>query len=153
MKKTTVATPAAYLKALSADQRETIAGMRRLILKHLPQGYKEAVNWGALTYEVPLTRLPDTYNKQPLCYVAIAAQKRFCSLYLMTTYGDAGKKKQLEDAFLQSGKRLDMGKACIHFRTLDDLPLPAIANIVASTPVDAYVAAYEKSRERRTHRK
>lgn len=153
MKKTTAATPAEYLAALPDDQRKTLTGLRQLILEHLPTGYKEAVNWGAITYEVPLKRLPNTYNGQPLCYAAVAAQKRFCSLYLMTAYGDPAKKKQLETAFKESGKRLDMGKACIRFRSLDDLPLVAIANIIADTPVDAYVAAYRKSREGRSRRR
>jgi len=140
-------TAAGYLRAVPVEQRGVLMKLRRLIRTHLPKGYEEATNWGAITYEVPLSRLPNTYNKQPLCYVAIAAQKNYCSLYLMTAYGDRVKKKQLEQGFASAGKKLDMGKACIRFRTLDDLPLDTVADIIASTPVDAYVAAYEKSRK------
>lgn len=145
-------TVAEYLNALPVDQRGVLTKLRHLIRKHLPKGYEEATNWGAITYQVPLKRLPDTYNKQPLCYVAIAAQNNYCSLYLMTTYGNPVKKKALEDGFARAGKKLDMGKACVRFRALDDLPLETVADIIASTPVDAYVAAYHQSRLGRARR-
>lgn len=146
------ATPSEYLGALPADQRDVLSKLRRLIRKHLPKGYEEAINWGAITYQVPLKRLPDTYNKQPLCYAAIAAQKNYCSLYLMTAYGDPATKKALEEGFARAGKRLDMGKACVRFRALDDLPLETIARIIASTPADAYVETYQQSRKGRARR-
>ena len=145
-------TVAAYLRALPSEQRGVLTKLRQLIRKHLPKGYKEATNWGAITYEVPLSQCPDTYNGQPLCYLAIAAQKNYLSLYLMTVYGDPISKKRLEEGFVRAGKKLDMGKACIRFRTLDDLPLDTVADIIASTPLDAYVAAYEASRKSRDRR-
>jgi hypothetical protein len=144
----TPSTVAGYLRAVPVEQRGTLAKLRQLIRKHVPKGYQEAMNWGAITYQVPLKRCPDTYNGQPLCYVAIAAQKNYLSLYLMTVYGHPEKQKQLKAGFARAGKKLDMGKACIRFRTLDDLPLQTIADIIASTPVDTYVAAYEESRKR-----
>lgn len=140
-------TVAGYLRNVPAEQRGVLTKLRGLIRKHLPKGYEEATNWGAITYQVPLKRCPDTYNGQPLCYLAIAAQKQYCSLYLMSVYGHPAKQKQLRDGFARAGKKLDMGKACIRFRTLDDLALGTIADIIAGTPVDAYVAAYEKSRK------
>jgi hypothetical protein len=145
-------TVAGYLRAVPAEQRRTLSKLRHLIRKSLPKGYQEATNWGAITYQVPLKRCPDTYNGQPLCYAAIAAQKNYLSLYLMTVYGHPEKQKQLRAGFARARKRLDMGKACLRFRTLDDLPLDTIADIIASTPVDAYVAAYEASRKGRARR-
>jgi hypothetical protein len=149
VKKTTTrpSTVAEYLRAVPAEQRGTLMKLRQLIRKHLPKGYQEAMNWGAITYQVPLRRCPDTYNGQPLCYAALAAQKNYLSLYLMTVYGHPAKQKQLKEGFARAGKKLDMGKSCIRFRTLDDLPLDTIADIIASTPVDVYVAAYEESRQ------
>lgn len=154
MKKKTArpSTVAGYLSALPAEQRGVMTKLRQLIRKHLPNDYEEATNWGSITYQVPLKRCPDTYNKQPLCCVAIAAQKNYYSLYLMTVYGDAAKKKQLQDSFVSAGKKLDMGKACVRFRALADLPLDTVADIIASTSVDAYVAAYEQSRRGCTRR-
>jgi len=142
-------TVAGYLRAVPDEQRGVLTKLRQLIRTHLPKGYEEAMNWGAITYQVPLKRCPHTYNGQPLSYVAIAAQKHYLSLYLMTVYGVPAKQKQLRDGFARAGKKLNMGKACIRFRTLDDLPLDTLADIIASTSVDAYVAAYEQSRKDR----
>lgn len=66
----------------------------------------------------------------------------------MTVYGDAKQAAWLRDEFRKAGKRLDMGKACIRFKTADDLPLDAIGHVIASTPVEKYVAIYERSRRR-----
>ena len=151
-KTTRPSTVAEYLSTLPSEQRGVMMQLRRLIRKYVPTGYEESVNWGAITYQVPLKRCPDTYNGQPLCYVAMAAQKNYFSLYLMNVYGNSSKKKQLESAFASAGKKLDMGKACVRFRALDDLPLDAVADIIASTPVDAYVAVYEQSRKGRARR-
>jgi hypothetical protein len=137
------------LRAVPAEQRGALMKVRQLIRKHLPKGYQEALNWGAITYQVPLKRCPHTYNGQPLCYTALAAQKNYLSLYLMTVYGHPAKQKQLKEGSARAGKKLDMGKSCIRFRTLDDLPLDTIADIIASTPVDVYVASYERSRKDR----
>jgi uncharacterized protein YdhG (YjbR/CyaY superfamily) len=145
-------TVAGYLRALSPEQRTVMTKLRQFIRKHLPKGYEEGINWGAITYQVPLKRCPDTYNGQPLCYVAIAAQKRYLSIYLMSVYGDPARKKQLISGFAKAGKKLDMGKACVRFHALEDLPLDTVADIIAGTPVDAYVAAYQQSRKDRTRR-
>ena len=152
MTKTRPSTVAAYLKQLKPEQRDTVSRLRDLIRSNLPRGYVEATNWGAITYEVPLKSCPDTYNGQPLCYVVLAAQKHYLSLYLMTVYGNRAKKAQLKNAFKAAGKKLDMGKVCLRFHSVDDLPLDAIADIIASTPVDAYVAAYKESRKDRARR-
>jgi hypothetical protein len=95
MTKTRPATVAAYLNQLPAQQRDTISKLRGLIRRHR---YQEAMHWGAITYQVPLERCPDTYNGQPLCYVALAAQKHYLSLYLMTVYGDPAEKSRMKRA-------------------------------------------------------
>lgn len=138
-----------YLAALPADRRKTIASVRKVIRKNLPKGYEEGMNWGAITYQVPLKALPKTYNGRPLCYVALAAQKHYNALYLMMAYGDATQAAKLKQAFKDAGKRLDMGKSCVRFKSADDLPLDAIGEIVASTPLARYVAIYEQSRNPR----
>ncbi len=125
-----------------------IAEMRKLIRKNIPRGYDEAVGSGMLCYQIPLKRYPDTYNGQPLAYVALASQKNYFALYLMGAYGDPVQAKALKDAFARAGKKLDMGKSCLRFRKLDDLELDAVAKVIASTPPDAYIAMYEKSRRK-----
>ena len=142
------ATVTEYLQTLPEDRRKEIAKVRSVIRKHLPKGYEEAMNWGSITYQVPLKKYPDTYNGQPLCYIALAAQKNFNTLYLMRPYGDPGQLKELKDSFAKAGKKLDMGKSCIHFKSAEDLPLPAIGKLVASTPADRWIATAKAVRKR-----
>ena len=145
MARATATTPEQYLAELPEVQRGVISAVRKMILKHLPKGYREAMNFGMLTYEIPLERYPETYNKQPLGFVSLAAQKNYYSLY-MCGYGDPELEKRLRDAFAKAGRKLDMGKSCIRFRSLDDLPLEAIGSIIGTTKPDDLIAHYEDSR-------
>ena len=148
MAKSKARTPEEYLAELPEDRREVIAKVRAVIKRNLPKGYQETMNWGALSYEVPLERCPNTYNKQPLSYVALAAQKNFYTLHLICAYHPK-QRKILKDAFKKIGEKMDMGKACLHFKSLDDLPLPAIGKFIASVPVDKLIEFYQKARESR----
>jgi len=141
-------TVAEYLKELPEDRRKVVSSLRKLIVRHLPKGYEERVNWGMITYELPLERFPDTYNKQPLCYLALAAQKNYNALYMMGVYADKEQSRWLREEFKKEGKKLDIGKSCLRFRALDDLPLDAIGRIIASTPPKKMIALYEASRKR-----
>ena len=114
----------------------------------MPTGYHEAVAWGMITWSVPLERYPDTYNGQPLCYVGLAAQKRHYSVYLMGLYSDSEQDTDFRARWLASGRKLDMGKSCLRFKRLADLDLDLLAEVVASTPVDAFLATYERVRAR-----
>jgi hypothetical protein len=136
-----------YLEWLPDDRRKTIAKVRSMIRKHLPKGYEEAITYGIISYQVPLKTLPDTYNGQPLCYAGLAAQKNYNVLYLMSPYGSAKQRKQIEDAFKQAGKKLDMGKSCVRFKDVDDLPLPEIGKLIAAIPPGKYVEIYRAARK------
>jgi hypothetical protein len=138
-----------YLATLTPDRRSMLGKLRSLIKKHLPKGYKESFNWGAIVYEVPLSVYPTTYNGQPLTYAALAATKAGCSVHLMCAYGNAKNIQVLVAGFKRAGKRLNMGKACIRFRTIDDLDLGSIATVVASTPLAKYVGFAESVRTRK----
>lgn len=140
-------TVAAYLKELPPERREVVAAVRKLVLAHLPKGYEEAMAFGMIGYGVPLARYPDTYNGQPLCYAAIAAQKNYYSLYLMSVYADSAEERALRQAFAKAGKKLDMGKSCVRFRRLVDLEMEALGKAIAAVPVDEFVARYEASRK------
>ena len=137
-----------YLAELPADRRKTIAAVRAVVRKNLPKGYREAIGYGMICYSVPLSTYPDTYNGQPLCYAALAAQKQYCALYLMNVYGDAARTKALQNAFRKAGKKLDLGKSCVRFKTADDLPLDVIGKTIAATPVKAFIEKYEKARKK-----
>jgi len=149
MAKGKAATVKDYLEALPEDRRKEISRVRTVIRKHLPKGYVEAMTYGTIAYQVPLAALPNTYNGQPLCYAALAAQKNFNTLYLMGAYGSPKQRKQLEDAFKKAGKKLDMGKSCVHFKAADDLPLDAIGKLIADIPLKKYISIYEESRARK----
>jgi hypothetical protein len=139
-------TPAAYLKELPADRRREVARVREMVRKHLPAGYRETMNWGMITYEVPLERHPKTYNGQPLCFAGLAAQKNYLSLYFMPV--DAATLARLKAAFEKAGKKLDMGRSCIRFKRAADLPLDALGAEIAAVPVDKFLSYVEASRRR-----
>lgn len=143
--RSTAETVEQYLEELPEERRETLSTVRDLVLEHLPAGYREAMNWGMISYEVPLTRCPETYNGQPLMYAALAAQKNHFSLYLMALDGEG--EQWLKEAFGRAGTKLDMGKSCVRFRWTQDLPLAVIADAVARTAVDDFVALYERGRK------
>jgi hypothetical protein len=133
-------TIADYLEGLPDDRRAAISAVRGVILDSLPAGYVESLSCGMLAYEVPLSVYPDTYNKRPLMYAALASQKAHMAVYLCGVSGRAALRQELEAAFVAAGKRLDMGQACVRFRRLDELALAAIGRAIAATPMDAYVA-------------
>jgi hypothetical protein len=136
----------AYLDELPPEKRRVVARLRDLILDKLPDGYQESMTWGMISYEIPLDDYPETYNGKPLAYMALAAQKRYFALYLMGVYSDPAQEKRLRQGFERAGKKLDMGKSCLRFRTLDDLPLDVIGEITASMPPDQLIAHYEQAR-------
>jgi hypothetical protein len=129
-----------YLDSLPADRKAALQAVRKTIRAHLPAGYEESFAAGFVSYQVPLAVYPDTYNKKPLMYAALASQKGYMALYLCAAYGIPAVRKALEDGFRAAGKRLDMGKSCVRFKRLDDLPLDAIGRSIASTPMERFVA-------------
>ena len=137
-----------YLDSLPADRREAISTVREGILRALPGGYVEEMRWGMISYEVPLAIQPDTYNGKPLMYAALASQKRHMAVYLSGVYADPEARERFEAAYRATGKRLDMGKSCVRFRRLDDLPLEVIEDAIARYPVDDFVDLYHRGRRR-----
>lgn len=138
-----------YLQLLPPERRKSLAAVRKVVRDNLPKGYKESIGWGAITYAIPLKDYPNTYNGQPLCVAALTAGKNNCSLHLMAAYGDPDTRQWLEEQFRKNGKKLDMGKACIHFKQPDDLPLEAIGKVIAKVTPEKYIARYEAARKLR----
>jgi uncharacterized protein YdhG (YjbR/CyaY superfamily) len=142
-----------YLAELPEDRRAQIEAVRQVILENLPEGYEEAMNWGMISYQVPLETYPDTYNGQPLMYAALASQQHHMAVYLTGIYMDEATKEDFEDAYRATGKRYDVGKSCVRFRKLDDLPLPLIGESIAAMEVDEFVARSEQMRTARKRKK
>lgn len=146
MVSSSAATVTQYLASLPPERRRVVAAVRRMIRTHLPKGYREAMDFGMITYGIPLARFPVTYNGRPLMYVALAAQKHNYSLYLTGIYMEQARAERLREAFARAGKRIDMGKSCIRFRTLDDLEMTAIAAEIGSTTPEEFIRRHQASR-------
>ena len=135
-----------YLAELPDDRREAMASVRQVILERLPEGYAETMNWGMISYEVPLDVYPDTYNGKPLMYAALASQKNHMAVYLSAIYADEDDREKFEAAYRATGKRYDVGKSCVRFRTLDELPLEVIGDAIAGVSPDEFIVKYERGR-------
>lgn len=132
-----------YLASLPEERRAVVSAVRDEIVRNLPDGYDETMTWGMISYVVPLSRFSPTYNGQPLGYVSLAAQKNAYSLYLLGLYGDADQEAELREAFRVAGKKPDMGKSCIRFKKLDDLPLDTIGRVIAAIPPERVIQMHE----------
>ncbi len=136
-------TVAGYLASLSDDRRAIVSAARDLVNTHLPAGYDEFLFWGMVTWGIPLSRFPGTYNGQPLCYVALADRKGHVALYLMGVYGSPKLEADLKAAFKRAGKKLDMGKSCLRFQSLDDLALDAVGKAIAAVPPEEMIRRHD----------
>lgn len=136
-----------YLKSLPEDRREALTKIRTVILENLPDGYKESFRWNMITYEIPLETYPDTYNDQPLSLASIASQKNHMAVYLIPVYSDPAMEKEFKEKYLATGKKLDMGKSCVRFKSLSDLPLDLIGETIAKFPVERMIKIYEAVRK------
>jgi hypothetical protein len=141
-----------YLDSLPEERRDAIAAVRSIILDNLPAGFEEGMQFGMLSYQVPLAVYPDTYNGQAASIVCLASQKGYMSLYLMGVYTSPERRRRFEQAFRKAGKKLDMGKSCVRFKRVEDLPLNVIGDTIASISMDDYLTIIRKAEALRTSR-
>ena len=128
-----------YLAEIPPERRSAIEKVRQTILDNLPDGYEEALNWGMITYQVPLEVYPDTYNKKPLMYAALANQKNHMAVYLTGIYMDEDLYQDFEEKYRNTGKRYDVGKSCVRFRKLEDLPLELIGKSIGAISIEDFI--------------
>ena len=145
-------TPDAYIAELLPDRADQIARVRSIVNAALPAGYVERMAWGMISWEVPLEVSGPTYNKQPLVYAALAAQKNHNALYLNCTYASPERTERLRRRFAASGKRLDMGKSCVRFRTVADLDLDSIGEAIGAIRPEEFVAETDAAHAARKKR-
>ena len=138
-------TPKEYLEELPFDRSEAISQVREVILANLPAGYEEGIRYGMICYSVPLSKHP-VRSGNPLAYVALGSQKHYMALYLMRPCLQVDTLSDFREAFLASGKKVDMGKGCVRFKRLEDLPLDVIAHEIASCPVDQLILESSRSK-------
>jgi hypothetical protein len=145
-----------YLASLPDDRRKTLKAVRKLVrahLAHLGSGIVEQMAHGMISWVVPLSRYPETYNGEPLPVVCLASQKNYCSLYLFCAYTDPAERKRFEQRYARSGKRLDMGQSCVRFKQLEDLAQDVIAETLDRVSVDGFIAVYERARKQTRKKK
>jgi uncharacterized protein YdhG (YjbR/CyaY superfamily) len=140
------ATVEEYIASLPPDRREAVSAIREVILKHLPDGYEEGMQYGMIGYYVPLSRLAKTYNGQPLSYAALASQKNYISVYLNGIYADPDGEAWFRAEYAKTGRKPNMGKSCVRFRKPADVPLDLIGQTIAREPVDDFIAHFHASR-------
>ena len=135
-----------YLAAMPEDRREVITAIREVILKNLPKGYEEGMQWEMPSYFVPLSAYPGGYNcqpDQPLPFVGFASQKNHMAFYGFCIYMDEELKNRFVADWKKTGKKLDMGKSCVRFKKLEDVPLKVIGDAVKRVPMKKYIKQYE----------
>jgi len=142
-------TPEEYITSLPPDRKKVIAKLRQVILDNLPNGYKEQMGYGMLAYVVPHSKYPDGYHcdpKLPLPFLNVASQKNYIAVYHSGIYA----KKELFDWFVNeypkhSKRKLDMGKSCIRFKKIDDLPYKLIGELATKITPDKWIEIYENT--------
>jgi len=136
-----------YLAGLPPDRRTAISAVRDVILANLPGGYEEVMQYGMIGYVVPHSIYPAGYHcdpSKPLSYAMLGSQKNHMAIYLCTVYGHKETESWFRKTYEATGKKLDMGKSCVRFKKIEQLPLEVIGQVIARTPVDKYIACIEQ---------
>lgn len=150
--KSTANTPEEYIETLPDDRKEAVSKLRKVIVKHLPKGFKEGMGYGMLGYVVPHSKYPAGYHcdpKLPLPFMSIASQKNFIALYHMGIYADPKLLKWFTDEYAKRVEgKLDMGKGCIRFKKPDKIPFDLVGELVAKMTPEDWIGLYEKNLKR-----
>lgn len=135
-----------YLASLPTDRREVIASVRDRVNRVIQPGFEEMISFGMIGWVVPLSRYPKTYNKQPLAFVSLAAQKKHYALYLMCAYSDTEDESAIARAYQEAGRKLDMGKSCLRFTTPESVLWEVVERVIGQYSVEEWIATYERAR-------
>ncbi len=141
--------PEEYINQLPEDRQAPIKKLRKIIKQNLPKGFEEAMSYGMIGYVVPHSIYPDGYHctpELPLPFMSIASQKNFIAVYSSSLYAT----KELYDWFVAQypkhcKRKLDMGKSCIRFKYIDDIPYELIGELASKMTVDEWITIYEKA--------
>ncbi len=141
-----------YLDQLPPDRRGEIETLLEAIRPAMPEGLSEEMGFGMINWVVPLEREPDTYNGKPLMFAALASQRQYISLYLMSIYSGSTLDEETFRSRWQGAKKLNMGRSCVRFKKVDDLDLDLIREAIQGVTVDEFVDVYRRERESRKKR-
>jgi len=135
-----------YLAALPPDRRAALSTVRKVIQDHIDPTYTEGVQYGMIGWAVPHSVFPAGYHCDPsvaLPFMGMASQKHYMSLYFMCLYNNGERESWFRQAWAKTGKKLDMGKCCVRFKSVDDLALDVIGEAIRRVPARQYIADYE----------
>ncbi len=150
------ATVEEFLAELPEDRRAAISALREVLLANLNEGFAEGMQYGGIGYFIPHTLYPAGYHcdpKQPLPFIGLANQKGHMALHLFCLYIDESGDERFREEWAKTGKKLDMGKACLRFKKVDDLALDVIGDTIKSITMADFVAHYEEVLNRSKSRK
>jgi uncharacterized protein YdhG (YjbR/CyaY superfamily) len=137
-----------YLNKIPDNFKDVVTETRKGLVNSLQKRFVETIRWGMISYEVPLDISGPTYNSQPLNFVGLAAQKHHCSLYLMAIYADPDRYARLEKAYRDVNLKPNLGKSCIRFKKLEEIPLDAILDLLSAISVDEFLHLIKVQRTR-----
>jgi len=140
----------AYLASLPADRRKALEAVRKVIRANLDSGYEEGTQYGSISYHVPHRVYPAGYHCNPamaLPFVALASQKQYMAFYLMCCYQDPEHEAWFREQWAKTGKKLNMGKSCVRFKSIDELALDVIGKAIKRVPARKFIKRYEASLE------
>lgn len=141
-------TVAEYMKELPEDRREAVQAVRKVILANLDKGFVEQMSYGGICYCVPHSLYPAGYHcdpKQALPYAGIGSQKNHIGIYMMCLYNDPADLATFQREWRATGKKLDMGKSCIRFRKIEDVPLEVVGRAIKRVTLKKFIEHYEKN--------
>jgi len=144
----TATTPQEYIDSLPEERRKAISELRKEILNNIPKGFSEVMNYGSLGYVIPHSLYPDGYHcdpKHPLPFMNIASQKNYVAVYHMGLYANKKLMTWFTTEFSRQSKaKLDMGKACIRFKKMDQIPFKLIGELASKLKPEEWIACYER---------
>lgn len=145
-------TPDEYIASLPEDRKPAISALRKVINDNLPKGFKETMGYGHMGWVVPFETYPAGYHcdpTQPLPFMGVASQKNHIAVYSMCLYGEVEVLTWFRDEWAKySKKKLDMGKSCIRFKKLQDIPLELIGELASKVTPEQWIEMYEKTLKR-----
>ena len=135
-----------YLDALPGDRRKALQAVRKVILDNLDPACEERIQYGMIGYCVPHSVYPPGYHcdpTQPLPFASIGSQKGHMALYLCNIYMDPDEAEWFRAAWTRGGRKLDMGKSCVRFKKLEDVPLDVVGKVIKRTSARKLIKLYE----------
>jgi uncharacterized protein YdhG (YjbR/CyaY superfamily) len=142
-----------YISQVPEERQETLKRLQKIIKQNLPKGFEEGIQYGMIGYYVPHSKYPDGYHcnpKEPLPFMSFASQKNSVNLYHSGIYAIPEIHNWFVNEYPKHCKRkLDMGKSCIRFKKMEDIPFDLIGELCKKISVDKWIEVYETNTKKK----